>query len=267
MNLQAKDQLGRTVLLPDTPRRIVSLVPSQTELLHDLGLEEEVIGITRFCIHPTSWRRSKVNIGGTKKLHLDKIRQLAPDLIIGNKEENSKEDLEPLMEEFPVWMSDISNLEDALDMIESIGAITGKARESLTLVTGIKDAFASLEKKANSPSGTVLYFIWKDPWMAAGGDTFIGDMLRRCGLENVLDRNKRYPELEPAMLASLKPDTILLSSEPYPFKQHHINALHSMYSDSRVLLVDGEMFSWYGSRLLKAPSYFEKLIEQIHAGC
>src|SRR6187455_1329833 len=154
MSIQVRDQMGRTVLLQDIPRRIISLVPSQTELLYDLGLDEEVVGITRFCVHPKSWNH-KTNIGGTKKLHLDKIRQLAPDLIIGNKEENSKEDLAPLMEEFPVWMSDIGNLDEALQMIGSIGTLTGKTKESSVMVTGIQKAFAALEIKVQSASGTV----------------------------------------------------------------------------------------------------------------
>ena len=115
--------MNRTIRLGATPRRIVSLVPSQTELLYDLGLEERVVGITKFCIHPKEWYRSKVRIGGTKNVNFDKVKTLRPDLIIGNKEENFKEDIEALEEIAPVWMSDIFTLDDSLEMINQLGSV------------------------------------------------------------------------------------------------------------------------------------------------
>jgi len=260
--MQIKDQLNRTVTFESLPKRIISLVPSQTELLHDLGLEEEVVGITKFCVHPESWHRTKPHVGGTKKLHLDKIRQLSPDLIIGNKEENTKEDIHVLMEEFPVWMSDINNLDDALEMIAAAGSLTGKTVAATEMATVIRSAFDTMSLRSKP---TVLYFIWNEPLMAAGKDTFIGDMLSRCGMEN-LAGSSRYPELNSAGLAALNPSTILLSSEPFPFAQKHADELRTICPDSNILFVDGEMFSWYGSRLRQAVPYFKGVLDQIHAG-
>jgi len=117
--------MGRKVDAPVHPQRIISLVPSQTELLFDLGLGDRVVGITKFCVHPEVWFRTKPRVGGTKKVDLEKVRKLEPDLIIGNKEENERADIDALAAEFPVWMSDVRHLESALDMIHRIGMITG----------------------------------------------------------------------------------------------------------------------------------------------
>ena len=125
------DQMHRKIHLPRFPlRRIISLVPSQTELLYDLGLEEEVVGITKFCVHPPEWFQSKARVGGTKTIHFEKIKALQPDLIIGNKEENEREQIEALAECFPVWMSDIATLEDALDMMLRVGALVDRPEQA-----------------------------------------------------------------------------------------------------------------------------------------
>lgn len=258
------DQLGRKTELPSSPKRIISLVPSQTELLYDLGLHDEIVGITKFCIHPDEWFRSKTRVGGTKKLNFEVIKQLQPDLIIGNKEENEKEQIEYLMRDYPVWMSDIYTLKDALDMINRIGALTNKQQEALTLKLNIEAAFRQLESlRKNTPLKTVAYFIWKDPWMVAASNTFIDNMLTRCGLTNVFAaNNSRYPEVTAEQLVAANPEVIFLSSEPYPFKEKHMQEFQSMCPSAKVVIVDGEMFSWYGSRLLKAAPYFEKLIRE-----
>jgi ABC-type Fe3+-hydroxamate transport system substrate-binding protein len=260
------DQLNRAIGLLQAPKRIISVVPSQTELLHDLGLSEEVIGITNFCIHPNEWFRTKTRIGGTKKLNSELIRSLQPDLIIGNKEENEQAQIEQLQKEFPVWMSDIKNLDDALDMIAQIGEVVGKAKESIKMKDEISIAFQSFNFQLstfNSPS--VAYFIWHNPSMTIGSDTFINDMLNRCGLQNVFSNMIRYPEITTEQLRSANPDLIFLSSEPFPFKEKHISEFKSICPQAKVFLVDGEMFSWYGSRLLKAPEYFIQLLKQINS--
>ncbi len=256
------DQTGRKLILSHKPRRIVSVVPSQSELLADLGLEAEVIGITKFCIHPGTWFRNKTRIGGTKNLHIQKIRSLQPDLIIANKEENLKEEIELLAKEFPVWVSDIQNLEQSLSMIKSIGNITGKEKEAENIISYIQNEFSKLDG-LNSELGPCSYLIWKDPYMTIGGDSFINDMLQRAGFKNVFQHLQRYPEIA---LSDLKEcPMILLSSEPFPFKEKHVEELKALLTQSQILLVDGEMFSWYGSRLIKAPSYFLQLKNQIHA--
>jgi ABC-type hemin transport system substrate-binding protein len=247
--------LGREIRIPLEPRRIVSLVPSQTELLYALGLEDRLVGQTIFCIHPQSQFKKAHKVGGTKKLRLDAIRKLQPDLIIGNKEENTQAQIETLMQEFPVWMSDIFNLQDALHMIRAVGEITGTGAKSETIAAEIETAFRSLP---DNRAERVLYLIWREPWMAAGKQTFIDDMIRVAGYANALS-TARYPELDAAAIQHLQPDRIWLSSEPYPFSENHIAELQELLPSARIQLVDGELFSWYGSRLLHAPAYFASL--------
>lgn len=256
MSAQFTDQMGDVIHI-DAPRRIVSLVPSQTELLFDLGLDEEIVGITKFCIHPKEKCRTKTKIGGTKKFRFAAIDALAPDLIIGNKEENYKEGIETLKMSYPVWMSDIYGLQDAYDMIKGIGALVRKKEEALDIVSDIEKNFAALSPKMNKRA---LYLIWQDPFMGVGSDAFIHEMMQKCGLENVLADKTRYPALTAQDIEAMQPELILLSSEPYPFKEKHQKAFQEMFPFAKTILVDGEMFSWYGSRLRYAPAYFESII-------
>ena len=257
-----KDQLGRTVELNEYPKRIVSVVPSQTELLFDLGLDYEVVGITKFCVHPDSWFRIKTRVGGTKQLNLDKIRELKPELIIANKEENVQEQIEELEKEFPVWVSDVNNLTEAVEMIVAIGQITNKDKAAIQIVSNIEAGFYNLKEVITHPYPRTCYLIWKEPYMTVGGDTFISNMMQYAGFENMFKDQKRYPEITIEELKNSKCKVLLLSSEPYPFKQKHIDELNIQLPDTKILLVDGEMFSWYGSRLKKSPSYFEQLQRQ-----
>lgn len=259
------DQIGRIVEVPFPPGRIVSLVPSQTEWLYDLGLDEEVVGITKFCIHPEHWYRTKTRVGGTKQLHLDIIRKLQPDLILANREENEKSQLEELMPEFPVWVSDIYTLADALQMMLTLGEMTQRETRAKALVQQICIAFEKLEKRVSSRQVTLraAYFIWYRPWMVAASHTFIDHLLQRCGFQNAFAHLERYPQVEASDIMQVKPELILLSSEPFPFKAIHQQALQSLLPEAACYFVDGEMFSWYGSRLLYAPDYFEILIDKI----
>jgi ABC-type Fe3+-hydroxamate transport system substrate-binding protein len=247
------DQLQRRLEVPFPPQRIVSLVPSQTELLHYLGLEERVVGITRFCEHPAAWYRNKPRVGGTKQVNLDRIKALQPDLIIGNKEENDREQIELLAQIYPVWLSDIKTLSDALDMIQQVGQLTDTDEQAGYLVGKIRAAFAEYR-----PQGTIrtAYFIWRKPWMVAAADTFIHEMMREAGMHNVFSHKQRYPEISLDELIALEPARVLLSSEPYPFKEKHIKEIQSACPKAQIKLVDGALFSWYGSRLLLAPAYF-----------
>lgn len=256
------DQMGRIISLNYPPKRIISLVPSQTELLFDLGLDEEVIGITKFCIHPNDKFKSKTKVGGTKKLNLEKIRSLNPDLIIGNKEENDRSQIEELMNEFPVWMSDILVLEDAVEMIKQIGILAGHAEGAELIASTIINRFAGLHS-ISTDNLKAAYFIWKDPYMLAGKNTFIDTILAKAGFANSLTMN-RYPVLSLEQLEELGPEVIFLSSEPYPFKDEHVQEMKSKFPNSKVLIVDGELFSWYGSRLLHTPDYLRSLIKQVN---
>jgi ABC-type Fe3+-hydroxamate transport system substrate-binding protein len=247
--------------LPHPPQRIISLVPSQSELLHYLGLETETIGITKFCVHPVGWLSAKTIVGGTKNVNIDLIYQLQPDLIIANKEENVKEQIEELAEHHNVWVTDVNDLDSALQMITDTGVITCKKNEAFHLVSAIENAFSDLEELHDTNNKLqTAYLIWKDPYMTAGGDTFIHDILERCGFQNIFSGRLRYPIVTLAQLQEANCQLVLLSSEPYPFREKHVAELSKHLPQSKILTVDGEMFSWYGSRLLLAPRYFKKLI-------
>ncbi|MFY7669349.1 MAG: ABC transporter substrate-binding protein [Crocinitomicaceae bacterium] len=250
------DQMGRSVDVPISPKRIVSLVPSQTELLHYFGLENEVVGITKFCIHPDSWFKFKTRIGGTKQLKIDEIIALKPDLIIGNKEENTKHDIEKLEQNgLPVWMSDINSFDEALEMIEQVGLICGKEMEATKLSTKITHGFNEISSIGEGRS--VLYFIWDEPSFVVGKNTFINSMIEKIGFINACDLS-RYPNL--SELPNPNPDLIFLSSEPFPFNEQHIEKYQKLFPNSKIILVDGEMISWYGSRMLESVRYFVKLM-------
>jgi ABC-type Fe3+-hydroxamate transport system substrate-binding protein len=243
------------------PQRIVSLVPSQTELLYELGLEEQVCGITRFCINPSHWRKTKKNVGGTKKINMDAVRKLQPDLILANREENIKEQVEMLAADYPVWVTDVHDLGSALSMIGDVGNLTGKPDKAGEIRKKIEAAFCSLT--FSDVGYRTAYLIWKDPYMSVGHDTFIDDMLRRIGLKNIFAERTRYPEVTIGQIRERGCQLLLLSSEPYPFKASHVSELQQALPETSVQLVDGEMFSWYGSRLLKSAGYFRELIREI----
>ncbi len=251
------DMMGKEVVVNYPPKRIVSLVPSQTELLYDLGLGEEVVGITKFCVHPGEWFRNKKRVGGTKTVHIDVIKSLQPDLIIANKEENTKEQIEELAQLYPMWTSNIRTIAEGLQMIVQVGELVDRSEPAQLLAREITKAFDALNKAATVKR--VAYFIWRKPWMAAGGDTFINDMIEAAGWQNVLADRLRYPEISLEELRDKKVDTVLLSSEPYPFKDVHIAEINAALPDAKVMLVDGEMFSWYGSRMREAAKYLSTL--------
>lgn len=249
------DHLHREVEVVYPPKRIISLVPSQTELLFYLGLSNQVVGITKFCVHPREWVKRLPKIGGTKNFRFDVIDQLKTDLIISNKEENYESGISVLQAKYPVWISDVSSYAEALEMIVAVGALTDRIDPANALRNEIEARFERLPKKKPR---RVLYLIWRQPWMAAGKGTFIDSILSKIGLVNVVEE-ARYPTLSADQLRQLQPELIYLSSEPYPFKQEHIHELQSVVPNSEVVLVDGELFSWYGSRMLLAPDYFASL--------
>jgi len=255
------DQLNRKIDLHGQPRKIVSLVPSQTEYLFDLGLEEQIAGITKFCIHPDRIFRSKMRIGGTKNVDFEKIKAINPDLIIGNKEENEQHQMKALMELYPVWMSDIKNLADACDMMQRLGTLTGKEDTAAAIIQTVTDAFRRYfpaEKK--SMKKPAAYLIWNNPLMSVNGDTFIHSMMETAGFGNIFgNETSRYPVVTHEAMKERNPELIFLSSEPYPFRETHREQLAAEFPASRVMLVDGELFSWYGSRLKYAPAYLSGL--------
>jgi ABC-type Fe3+-hydroxamate transport system substrate-binding protein len=259
------DQMGREVVINYPPKKIVSIVPSQTELLFDLGLDREIVGLTKFCIHPIEKFAERTKVGGTKKLNIDLIKALEPDLIIGNKEENTQADIEELAENFPVWMSDIYTLDDAMETIGQIGELVNREPEAAYLNHLISAGFGDLKTLAvqHKVDKKVAYLIWRKPFMAAGKNTFIDEVLMINGMSNVIHES-RYPEVNLAQLKNTNCELLLLSSEPYPFSEKHIAEIQQELTDTKVLLVDGEMFSWYGSRLVKAVQYFFEFQKQLY---
>lgn len=254
-----EDQTGRHLELSGPPRRIVSTVPSQTELLYDLGLEAEVVGLTAYCEQPPHWLETKTVIGGTKDLQLEKIRALEPDLIIGNKEENIKEQIVALANETPVWLSDVRSVDSALEMIAALGGLTGRREQAEKLYQTI----AGQRKKIKPLSGLrAAFLIWKDPLMMAGPDTFIGQVMQEAGWINAApEKGDRYPRTDLSALQSMNLDLLLLSSEPYAFTSADLHQLSAAARHARV--VDAQLFSWYGSRMQYLFPYLGRLQEQL----
>ncbi len=247
-------------------KKIISLVPSISELLEFLGLHDEVVGITKFCVHPPEWQREKRRIGGTKNIHVEEIISLKPDLVIASREENVKEQVDAVALHSPVFLTDVITISDAFEMIENVGRLTGTHDRAKELVRQIKESFQLIQPSPGRASDSTssiqtfsipaIYLIWKDPYMSVGGDTFISHMMEAAGLPNVLARRNRYPEISVEEMKVSSAEVIMLSSEPYPFKDSHVTELSALLPDKKIILVDGEMFSWYGSRMLYAAEYF-----------
>ena len=255
-----KDQLKRTIQLNKIPKRIVSLVPSQTELIVDLGLEGSIVGVTKFCVHPKHLRMSKAIVGGTKQINIEKIKVLRPDIILCNKEENTKLIIESLDGVAPVHISDIYNLEDSFELIKMYGEVFKVEDKASSIISNIQNEREEFQNKIRQQlKPKVAYFIWKSPWMVAASDTFIDTMIIEAGFENVFQKEKRYPEIDITNVQLKEAAVIFLASEPFPFKEKHILELKSHFPEKTIKIVDGELFSWYGSRLQKSFSYFETL--------
>lgn len=259
-----QDQTGRIVTLEKAPQRVVSLVPSISELIWDLGVRP--VGRTKFCIHPDEMREVEV-VGGTKNIKEDLIIKIEPDLVLANKEENTKKVVESLCKFVPVWVSDISKLDDCLKMIADLGKIMERNDQAEALVSKIREGFDRLEAEIEGKDEIIaLYLIWKKPYMAAGTDSFISDVMKKTGLTNCLTargvKGERYPQLSVDDIKALNPDVILMSSEPYPFKEKDVEELESLVN-KKAVLVDGESFSWYGSRMLKSMDYLTRFSRKI----
>ncbi len=250
-----KDQIGRTIAISEIPKRIISLVPSITELLYDLGLEANILGRTTFCVHPAALQ-SVTKVGSTKKVHYDRIAALTPDLIIANKEENDKVQVEYLAERYPTWVSDVPHFDAAMDMIYQLGTVLGKEAACQAIIA------ESIQFKAflgNKRVKKAAYLIWYKPYMTIGKDTYIHDLLRLSGFTNIFASQTRYPICTIEEIKSLHPEIILLSSEPFPFKEQHIAELAIHFPNIPIKLVDGEAFSWYGTRFLETYEYLMNL--------
>ncbi len=247
------DHLNRTVEINGVPQRVVSLVPSITETLADLGLAKHLVAVTRFCKYPLELTKLLPKAGGPKNIDIDKIVDLQPHLVIAVKEENDKEQVLKLAEQVPVIVFDINSVEDAFNMLDGLGAVFDRADVTAGVINSIKQ---KLEKY--SPAGSykkTMYLIWKNPWMAAGRSAFIGAMMKVAGFDNFI--SGRYPQVSRQEFE--KANTLLLATEPYHFTESDRQQLLEEYPDKNVIIVDGEMFTWYGTHMLKAIDYFERL--------
>lgn len=258
------DALGREIEMPAPPQRIISLCPSLTQTLFDLGCGERVVGRTRFCIHPAQQVAQVTQVGGTKKVNFEKIAQLAPDIIFCVKEENTPEIVDTLAQQHTVFVWDVETLSAALQMITDLGEMTHTQGEAARIRYQIEESWGEFQGKI--PQRKALYFIWKEPYMIVGEHTYIHEVLNYMGIENAGEIfSHRYPEITMEEIAAIKPELILLSSEPYPFQMHHIAAFQQIVPDAEVLIVNGEHFSWYGTGMLQAAPYLSSLCQKWQA--
>jgi hypothetical protein len=246
--------------------RIVCLVPSITELLVDLGLAEQIVGRTGFCIHPWEVVRQIPKVGGTKDVLMDRVRELAPTHVVVNVDENLKEDAETLAEFVPhVVVTHPQEPRDNLALYRQMGETFGREAEAEALCGRFEKAYARATAGARSEQ-RVLYLIWRDPWMTVAPDTFIAETLALfgwrapegvsvlCNPEGDKGQRVRYPEVRLADFAG-RVDRVLLSSEPFHFKPGHIAEVEELVPGAAVSLIDGEMTSWYGSRAIAGLDY------------
>ena len=260
------DSLNRKLDLPKIPQRIISLVPSLTELLHDFGLDRQIVGITKYCVHPLHYQSTKTIVGGTKKINLKKLKELKPDFILCSKEENTQEMVEALEKIAPVYVSDVNTFDNALQLIKKLGLLFDRRTQSEHILDKIN--FKLKDFKMSSKQGIikkkVAYFIWANPWMVAASGTFIDDMLRISGFKNAYTGEERYPEINiKTMKITTKPDLLMFSSEPYDFTDDEVYEVLRKNRKTTTIYVDGQYFSWYGSRLIKAFDHFKEIHEKI----
>ncbi len=261
--LTLTDARAAQITLDAPPRRIVSLVPSLTELLAFLELDDAVVGLTRFCVRPEGWKEQKEIVGGTKQVNVERVRALAPDLVLANREENTREDVEALEAVAPVYVTDVPHLPAALEMIRTLGRLTARTEKAGALAGEIGRRFDAL------PAFTPLraaYLIWREPYMSVGRGTFIHAVMTRGGFTNVFADQTRYPTVTPQEIAAAGADVVLCATEPFPFhqKETFTEDLRAAL-DVPVKVVDGQLFSWYGPRLLETPAYLKALHDTLDA--
>lgn len=259
--VEIEDARGALVRLEAPPRRIVSLVPSQTELLAHLGLDDETAGLTRFCVRPEGWKARKEIVGGTKNVRIEKVEALAPDLVLANREENTRDAVEEIAAFAPVFVTDVKTVEDAAAMIRTVGRLTGRAEKAGTLAGRLEANFRTLaETLFGEKLLPAAYLIWREPYMTVGGDTIIHDVMTRAGFRNVFAARTRYPEVMPEELAASGARVLLLPDEPFPFDEEYAEELREVLPRALpTRLVDGQFFSWYGPHLAEAPAYLRAL--------
>lgn len=244
--------------------RIISLVPSITELLFDLGLGDRVVGRTSFCIHPAAAVARVPRVGGTKKPRLDKLRALRPSHVIVNVDENRKQDVDAIADFTPhIIVTHPLLPDDNLMLYRLLGNIFGRQPDAARLCAAFEQARdALLAAVAPLPPRRVLYLIWRDPWMTISRDTYISKTLALAKWHTSgHDADNRYPQVHLDEHLLVDTDMVLFSSEPFPFKALHVQELRELTGDSETPceFIDGEMTSWYGSRAVAGLHYLREL--------
>lgn len=248
--------------------RLISLCPSLTELVFDLGRGSDLVGRTKFCVHPEGLVEQVESVGGTKNPKISRIRELAPDLVLLNEEENRREDADALAEAGIRCLTSFPRtVPDTARMVRDIGAALDRAAAAERIAQDIELRAARVRSKAeNLPPVRYAYLIWRNPWMVAAGDTFVTAMLGLAGGENVFGRHEtRYPTVSAADIAAATPEAVLLSSEPFPFKEKHVAELADATGlpRERIYLVDGQLLTWHGSRTPLGVDYADSLVSAI----
>ena len=257
------DASGAALALTRPPRRIVSLLPSTTETVCALGLADALVGITSYCVEPRAAVRGKLRVGGTKDPDLDRIRALAPDLVVANVEENVREHVERLRAwGIPVWVTYPRTVAEGLRMVRELGELTGTEARADDLLAELEPLLARVRAEcARRPPVAVFYPIWREPYMTIGADTYIHDVLAVCGGRNVFGaRPGRYPTVTLEEVAAARPEVVLLPDEPFRFRRAHVRDFAAVGA-RRIELVDGRRFSWYGPRIGEALRTIPALLE------
>ena len=247
------------------PVRIVSLCPSTTETLIDFGLAAQLVGVTRFCIHPADIVRGIEKVGGTKNPDLDRIRALRPDLVLFNEEENRKDDYDRLRGDVKVDATIVRRVQDVPAHLRHLGRLTGTEAQAQARAEQVEAARARLARARTSATGfRYAYLIWRRPYMAVGGDTYVSDLFAEAGGKNVFEGAKdRYPEIDVAGLRAARPEVVFLSDEPFPFKPKHAAELTVEAPELRTQLIGGDDCCWHGVRTLRGLSLMQRLIESM----
>lgn len=267
------DEVARTVSVPTAPRRIVCLVPSITETLFALGLGDAIVGVTDYCTHPPDDVARVAKVGGTKDPQIEKITQLAPDLVIVNDEENRQEDFAALTERgLSVYVTAPRTVAGGIAMIERLGLVLGCKTTSEQLVTRLRLLYDQVvTERSDLPPLRVFCPIWRKPWMAFNADTYADDMLRCCGAENVVrTKSDRYFVTTLEEIAALEPEVVLLPSEPYPFSNKHFVHLKPLADTpagrgGHFYCIDGMALCWYGPRIADGLAGLSRLLTYVRA--
>ena len=252
-----RDASEATLVLSAAPRRIVSLVPSITEILFALGVGDAVAGCTIYCTHPPEGVAAKARVGGEKNPALEAIRALGADLVIANVEENLREHVLALRGwGIPVYVTYPRTVADGVRLVRELGAVTGAAERGTAIADALEaDLARALAARGSGARARVFCPIWRRPYMAVGGDTYANDMLSVCGGDNVFaGAARRYPTVTLEDVAAAAPDVILLPDEPYRFRRVHVEDFAPFpdmpaVARGKIHLVDGKLLTWYGPRI------------------